>query len=88
MCVKAPLRKYSDSRQLTFYVCILRRFDRRLRRFDRGAFWKSSLFAKSLRVRVSSTAIITEVRVRVKVRVTATVRVTVTVTVSVGGVTS
>ena len=31
-CANAPLRKYSGSRQLAFYVCILRRIDRRLRR--------------------------------------------------------
>ena len=29
-------------------VCILRRFDRRLRSLDWGPFWKSSLFAESL----------------------------------------
>ena len=36
-------RKHSDSRQLASYVCILRCFDRRLRRFDRGAFLEKLL---------------------------------------------
>ena len=33
-CVETSLRKYSDSRQLTFYVCTLGRF-------DWGAFWEN-----------------------------------------------
>ena len=47
--VKASPGKYPGSRQLACYVRTLRRFDRRLRRFDWGAFWKApGLFAKSL----------------------------------------
>ena len=47
-CVKAPLRKYSDSRQLTFYVCIL--VLTVTEALLTGAFWKkSALFAKTRR---------------------------------------